>query len=80
MGWGMSSKVNGDLPAEPMAAVQAAHELNNLFGAITGYAQFILDDAPAHSPQRAHAQRILAASADGAALAKRLALGAKQEH
>ncbi|HEY4134977.1 MAG TPA: hypothetical protein VGO34_07155 [Alphaproteobacteria bacterium] len=53
----------------------AVHDLNNLFGAILGYAQFIMEDAPAGSPQSGHAEKIHAAAMQGAALAKRLKLG-----
>ncbi len=59
-----------------LTAVQAAHELNNIFGAIAGYAQFVLDDAPAGGVQGDYARKILAAVEMGTALAKRLALEA----
>jgi len=52
--------------------------VNNIFSAITGYAQFILDDAPAGGAQGDYARKILAAVEMGAALAKRLALEANE--
>lgn len=72
----MSGKKNQN--AAPGGAVTATlvHDLNNVFGAITGYAQFIIEDAPAGSPQVDHARKILGAAEQGAALAKSLGLGA----
>ncbi|WP_376962012.1 response regulator [Azospirillum sp. A26] len=35
-----------------------AHDFNNLLGAMTGYADFLLSDLPAGSPQRDYADRI----------------------
>jgi hypothetical protein len=69
----MLSKVNETNDAEDAASrASAVHDLNNLFGAILGYAQFITEDAPAGSPLHGHAEKILAAATAGAALAKRL--------
>ncbi|HZQ40052.1 MAG TPA: ATP-binding protein, partial [Rhizomicrobium sp.] len=42
-----------------------AHDFNNILGAITGFAGFIAEDAPEGSPNRAFAERILAASKRG---------------
>ena len=42
-----------------------AHDFNNILGAITGFAGFIAEDSPAASPNRAFAERILAASKRG---------------
>jgi signal transduction histidine kinase len=73
----MSGKMNKDsgVPDARLAA-EVAHDLNNIFGAISGYAQFIAEDAPSGSPQIDHARKILMAAEQGAALAKRLGLGA----
>ena len=73
-----------DIANEPvgegrLTATLAAHELNNIFGAIMGYAQFILEDAPAGGAQSDHARKIVAAVEKGAALAKRLALEANED-
>jgi hypothetical protein len=73
----MSGKMNkGSAPHERPPAAEVAHDLNNIFGAISGYAQFIVEDAPAGSLQVDHARKILAAAEQGVALAKRLGLGA----
>ena len=42
-----------------------AHDFNNILGAITGFAGFIAEDSPEASPNRAFAERILAASKRG---------------
>jgi len=42
-----------------------AHDFNNILGAITGFAGFIAQDSPEESPNRAFAERILAASNRG---------------
>jgi signal transduction histidine kinase/CheY-like chemotaxis protein len=42
-----------------------AHDFNNILGAITGFAGFIAEDTPEASPNRAFAERILAASKRG---------------
>jgi len=42
-----------------------AHDFNNILGAITGFAGFIAEDSPEASPNRAFAERILAASNRG---------------
>jgi len=42
-----------------------AHDFNNILGAITGFAGFIAQDSPEESPNRAFAERILAASKRG---------------
>ena len=42
-----------------------AHDFNNILGAITGFAGFIAEDTPEASPNRAFAERILAASNRG---------------
>ncbi|HET6608085.1 MAG TPA: ATP-binding protein [Rhodopila sp.] len=42
-----------------------AHDFNNILGAITGFAGFIAEDSPQGSPNRAFAERILAASKRG---------------
>jgi hypothetical protein len=72
----MSGKMSkDDAPGEDSAG-EVAHDLNNIFGAIAGYAQFIVEDAPAGSLQVDHARKILAAAEQGALLAKRLGLSA----
>lgn len=62
-----------------LSAAEAAHELNNIFGAVTGYAQFILEETPPGARHGDYARKILAAAAMGTALAKRLADEAKQQ-
>jgi hypothetical protein len=71
----MSGKMNKNPAAGGPPTAELAHDLNNIFGAITGYAQFIIEDAPAGSPQVDHARKILGAAEQGAALAKSLGLG-----
>lgn len=68
--------MSGKMDKDAAAQAQLAHDLNNIFGAITGYAQFIVEDAPAGSLQTDHARKILGAAEQGAALAKRLGLDA----
>ncbi|HEU0072126.1 MAG TPA: hypothetical protein VFS04_12595 [Alphaproteobacteria bacterium] len=63
---------------ERLGGKRAAHELNNILGAIAGYARFVIDDAPAGSATAGHAHKILAAVEMGTALAKRLALEANE--
>jgi PAS domain S-box-containing protein len=48
-----------------------AHDFNNFLGAILGYAQFILEDAPDH-PAARYAQRILTAGRRGRALVEQI--------
>lgn len=62
-----------------LSAAETAHELNNIFGAVIGYAQFILEEAPAGARQGDYARKILAAAEMGTALAKRLAAEAKEQ-
>lgn len=76
---GKTTKGDGDgSDGERLGGKRAAHELNNIFGAIAGYARFVIDDAPAGSPAANHAHKILAAVEMGTALAKRLALEANE--
>lgn len=49
------SKVSGDI----------AHDINNVLGAILGFAKFLVEDLGADSPQRAYAERIVNASERG---------------
>ncbi|MFN4281513.1 MAG: hypothetical protein ACK4NA_02610 [Alphaproteobacteria bacterium] len=66
-------------PGGRLSGGEAAHELNNIFGAVAGYAQFILEEAPPGARQGDYARKILAAAAMGTALAKRLADEAKEQ-
>jgi len=72
----MSGKNNQTAVPGGATTTALVHDLNNVFGAITGYAQFITEDAPACSPQVDHARKILGAAEQDAALAKSLGLGA----
>lgn len=76
----MSGKNNKNAAPGGVPTATLVHDLNNVFGAITGYAQFIIEDAPAGSPQVDHARKILAAAEQGAALAKTLGLAANDAH
>ncbi len=49
------SKVSGDI----------AHDINNILGAILGFAKFLVEDLGTDSPQRAYAERIVNASERG---------------
>ncbi len=57
-----------------------AHDFNNVIGAISGYAQFIVEDAPKRSQIESFGQRILAASSRARQLIEQLLTYSRREN
>lgn len=62
----------GKLEALGQLAGGIAHDFNNLIGAISGFAQFLVQDSPAGTPQRRYAERIVTACQRGRSLVQQI--------